>query len=245
MGLFERTKKIKDPITDDYSIGKVNMLNQKVGLWESFDEKNVLTQKITYSSDHTFGERYKGPFEYFHFGTNIIRVKGVYDHQEYSDFRIGTCFHYYKTGELHTICNYKKHQRTDRELEYLEDVSEFEGFDIRKYKTSSVIDGPIVQFHKDGSIMLESYVTSHVPDGEIFPFSHLMRPTCIYDKEGNILKKLSLYSSGPFGVEIGDDGSLYNIVDTILDKDFKYFNKDFDEEEFKLFQKDCKKLGGY
>ena len=178
----------------------------------------------------------------------MIRVKGVYDHEEYSDYRIGTCFHYYKTGELHTMCNYKKHVRSDKELEFMDyrrRELNLHNLSIKYYKIGSVVNGPLVQFYKDGSIMLESYVHSHIPLGEKFPFSQLMSPTCIYDKKGNILKKVSLVSSGTAGVTIHNDDSYYNIVDTILDKDFDFFHEDFDEEDFKQIQKDCKKLGGY
>lgn len=255
MGLFERTKKIKDQLSDDYSIGKVNMLNQKVGLWETFDEKNVLKQKETFSSDHSFGEKRKGPFEYYHFDTNMIRVKGTYDHEEFCDFRIGICFHYYKTGELHTICNYKKHYRTDNEIDYLHDTgrttekiwvgSLSSSFSSKYYKTDSVVDGPLVQFYKDGSVMLESYITSHDPDGNGYYFSHLMSPFVIYDKQGSVLKKGQLYSSGEYGLRVESDYSFYGFVDSILDKDFRYYSDKFNEEQFRLFQKDCKKLGGY
>jgi hypothetical protein len=254
MGILERTKTIKSG-GGNYSIGKVNLLNKRVGSWKFYNHMNVLKIKETFSDDHSFGEQRKGPFEHY-YDTSFIKMKGFYETEEYSNFVLGTCFYYYKTGQLHSMCVYKKRHRSQSELLQMYKRSDWmrgrgsTSFN-REYSTTSGIEGPLVQFHKDGSIMLETYVSYiEVYENERY-HSFIMSPFCIYDQNGTVLKKSVCYSSGPYGLEIGinsEDYSIFEVVDKLLDKDFNFLNKDFtkeDEEHLQSIQKECKQLGDY
>lgn len=263
MKFLSKTKNkilIKRTIKDDFlgtSKGKVNLLNQKVGLWENFNRDNFLRSRVTYSEDHSFGEKKQGLHEVYYHNTNILWRRGNVDFEDFCEFKKGQWFFYYKTGQLCTTTFYRRHDRTKDELEelymnYLSDNPDG-NFNEKLYKTTSLIEGPFIQFYPNGSIKLETYIEVIEYKDNKFT-SGFCSPFCLYDQSGKVLKKGELIQYlqvdnhfNPIEPEYLFGDSFENLVDEILkDKsDLVEVNNEFSDNQLRSIQNDCKKLGGY